>query len=523
MNDSSAPGPRCIVPTDLGVWEVFERSMRHHADRVAIRWRDEVWTYADLHDAVADRADQLRARGAIAGSRIMLVHANSPGYVAAELAILAIGGVKVAISTMLSSQEIADIADRVEPQTVIVGDGCSDQVAGVPATRLMVTADQRPPQGRRDEVSLTWTRKRDLDSPRVISFSGGTTGVPKGIVHSERGMLANLWAQIIESGIDIDDRVLLSTPLVHAAGLFNMTALARGAEVRVTDGFDTAEWLELVEDDGITWAFLVPTMIRRLSDLALETGWDNRTIRTIQYGAAPISVESLERARRVFGHVFQQLYGQTECPNYVTVLSKHDHALADTDPALLKSAGRATAMSQVAVLDDDGALVEPGVIGEVVARSPYMMIGYWRDPEGFAGRFSGDWLLTGDVGYLDDKGYLFLVDRKNDMIVTGGLNVYSKEVETVLSRHPWVAEVAVVGSPDARWGEAVHAYVMPAADHLGDVSVDELMEHVASELAKYKRPKVIEIRAELPLTRYGKIDKKALRSELWRDVERSIG
>jgi fatty-acyl-CoA synthase/long-chain acyl-CoA synthetase len=244
-------------------------------------------------------------------------------------------------------------------------------------------------------------------------------------------------------------------------------------------------------------------------------------LRTIQYGAAPISPERLRQAIGLFGPVLQQLYAQTECPNFATSLTKADHVRALDEPALLSSCGRSTLMCEVAVIDEDGNEVATGEVGEVALRSPYTMAGYWEDPDGYASRFARGWMRTGDVGRLDAEGFLTLVDRRNDMIISGGMNVYSVEVENVIAAHPSVGQVAVVAVPHPDWGEAVHAVIVPALGATPDT--DDLAAYCREHLAAYKRPKAFEVVAELPLTVYGKVDKKALRAPHWVDVGRNVG
>lgn len=507
----------------FGLWETVERSLWQHEERVALRWREEVWTYGDVLDGVAERVENLRAAGVGEGDRVLVVHGNGPGFVTTDLALLSMAAVRVALSPMLGAREVGLVAERVEPSLVVVQDSCVDRLEAVSEVPRLVVGQDRPDRLARKRVDLRWQGPRDLDTPRAIYFSGGTTGEPKGIVHHERGLLANLWAHVVETGIDSTDRLLLATPQVHAAGLFCQTALARGAEVRLVERFDAEEFLRTVDLDGTTWTFLVPTMIHRLVTAAASSSWSNRTIRTVQYGAAPISPDLLVRGRQVFGGVFQQLYAQTECPNYVTALSKADHDLAIDDPDLLATAGRATLMADVAVLAESGERAPNGVVGEVSVRSPYVMAGYWNDPVGYAERFTGPWLRTGDLGYLDEAGYLHLVDRKNDMIVTGGMNVFSVEVENVLATLPDVAEVVVVGRPDEEWGEAVHAVVVLEPGAVVHGAAERVVHDSRDLLATYKRPKSVDVRQELPVTRFGKPDKKALRSELWAGRERSIG
>jgi fatty-acyl-CoA synthase len=313
--------------------------------------------------------------------------------------------------------------------------------------------------------------------------------------------------------------------MAHAAGVFALAGVLRGACVRLEDRFDCELFRSRVDADDVTWTFVVPTMISRLVAYAEEHDWRPR-LRTMQYGAAPISGDLLGRAMDRFGPVLQQLYGQTECPMYATQLTKADHLAALKRPELLGSAGRAVTMCDLTVRHDDGREAAAGDPGEICLWSPYIMAGYWNNPEAYAERFYGKWLRTGDVGYLDKDDYLFLTDRRNDMIVSGGMNVYSIEVENVLHLVDGVLSAAVVGVPHPDWGEAVRAVIVPrrqAASEEEEQTLRRLIDAQCRErLARYKVPKDIDFVTELPLTRYGKVDKRALRSRYWPAPEAGI-
>lgn len=521
---STPASPEAPSPPHAGagspLWALLRRSLSLHRDAPAIRWGEATWSYDDLGATVLDRVRALQALGITRGDRVVLLMGNGPGFCAADLAIMAVGAVKVPISGMLSALEVAVIVARVRPACAMVGPdlvGLLAESSDVPRVVTDNTAALPDPSAREQLAGLPGA---SASEPAAIYFSGGTTGVPKGIVHSQQGLASNLWSHVIEAGIGPDDVLLLTTPQVHSAGLFAQVGLLRGACTRIEAGFDPARFRTLADDDAVTWTFAVPTMINRLVGYAEETGWRPASLRTVQYGAAPISGDLLRRALACLGPVFQQLYGQTECPNYATVLSKADHVAALSRPALLTSAGRPALMCEVAVLDDGGTSVPAGAVGEVALRAPYVMTGYWEDDARYAARFSGSWLRTGDVGYLDDDGYLYLVDRRNDMIISGGMNVHSLEVENALMSVEGVQLAAVVGVPHPDWGEAVHAVVVPVGDATG------LQERILAEsrllLAAYKRPKSVELVAELPLTRYGKVDKVALRARHWDGRTRSI-
>ncbi|MCF7553310.1 class I adenylate-forming enzyme family protein [Pseudonocardia sp. WMMC193] len=504
------------------LWPALRRSLWLHRTSPALRWADATWTYDDLAAAVADRARALTAAGVGRGDRVVLVVANGPGYLVTDLALLAVGAVKVPVSAMLSAPEVAAIADRVRPAAAAVSGDTAPLLADLPDLPRLVVDHERAPAAPDAHAALARHPGATPDEPAAIYFSSGTTGAPKGIVHSGRGLLANLWSHVVEAGIGATDVLLLTSPMAHAAGLFAQVGLLRGACVRIEAGFDPARFRDRVEGDGVTWTFAVPTMINRLLDLAEEQDWTPTTLRTVQYGAAPISPTLLRRALGRFGPVLQQLYAQTECPNYATVLSKADHVAALADETLLGSAGRPALMCEVTVRGDDGAALPPGVTGEVCLRSPYTMTGYWEDPQGYRDRFHGRWLRTGDVGYLSAAGYLYLVDRRNDMIVSGGMNVHSIEVEQAVQAVPGVRAAAVIGTPHPDWGEAVHAVVVPDADTDPEALPARVLAEVRQRLAGYKRPKTVELVADLPVTRYGKVDKKALRAPHWAGSTRAI-
>jgi fatty-acyl-CoA synthase len=507
------------MTVDVGagnLWDVFRRALVLHADRTALICGDGMLTYADLGRAVGHVGDLLRAAGAGRGERVLMLLGNGPAFAATDIAITAIGAVKVPLNAMLSPPEVAAAADRVAPVCVVI----DDDLAGL-ATLL-------PPSVLRVSLGVGWSEavpaQRDLDpghdlgadAPAAVYMSGGTTGKPKGIMHSQRSVMQNFWTHLIEAGIARDDRLLVTTPMAHSAGLFTATALVRGAEVVIEPGFDADRWVDLVDRWNVTWSYGVPTMVRRIVDAARRREWTNRSLRTFQYGSAPMSPGLLGEAIDLFGPVLQQLYAQTECPQFATLLRKEDHVRALAEPALLSSVGRAVTMCDVSVRTEDGAECPTGEVGEVCLRSPYVMTGYWGDDAGYRARFHETWLRTGDVGRMDGQGYLYLVDRLADMIISGGMNVYSVEVEAALSTHAAVAQAAVVGLPHNDWGEAVHALVvLDSAHDPGDVAALEksLADHCRALLAAYKRPKTYEITDAIPTTVYGKYDKKRIRSD----------
>ena len=304
----------------------------------------------------------------------------------------------------------------------------------------------------------------------------------------------------------------------HAAGVMIAPAMLRGGTVVLEPGFDAAGWLGAVERHRITATFLVPTMIYMLLDHAQTRTRDLASLEMIVYGASPMAPARLAEGIEVFGPVFSQLYAQTEAPNTVTALRMSDH---DPDnPERLASCGSPLAGIQVALLDDDGNEVPTGAVGEICVRGPLVMAGYWKRAEETAEAFRGGWLHTGDMARCDEDGFLYIVDRAKDMIISGGFNVYPREVEDVLASHPAVAEAAVIGVPDEKWGEAVKAIVVlkPGAA----VTAEELTALVREKKGPVQASKSLEFADDLPLTPLGKPDKKALRARYWQGQERQV-
>jgi fatty-acyl-CoA synthase len=495
------------------LWAAYKRSLDTNSERPALRVGDTIHSYSELDAAVANAVARLRNAGVMRGQPVVLLTEIGASFPVYDLAVMAVGAIKIPVNPDLTEDEIGAVAERVDAAAAVVSDSLRPLTTSIPASTVVI-AD-----------TVDWERVEptpgdndcDPEDPAVVYFTGGTTGKPKGIVHSQAGVVTNLWAHILEGGFSRDEQVLVTTPLVHAAGLFTLTTLLRGGCVRIESQFDANTVLDIFDEDSITWTFAVPTMIYRMLDAAAERDWRPTALRTIQYGGAPISVPRLSQALEVFGPVLQQLYGQTEVPNYGTLLRKEDHVRANSGADhLLRSCGRASLMCDVAIYGEDGEQLPNDETGEICLRAPYSMSSYWDDPEGFAERFHGDWLRTGDVGYQDDEGNVYIVDRRADMIVTGGMNVYSLEVEQKLAKAPGVASVAVIGVPHDDWGESVHAVVV------GELDEEELKVYARANLASYKRPKSYEFRPELPLTTYGKIDRKELRAPFWAATGRQV-
>ena len=347
------------------------------------------------------------------------------------------------------------------------------------------------------------------EEPYRLSYTGGTTGKPKAIVGTHRTGLAVLQIQLAEWEWPTEIRQLICAPLSHAGAAMFLPTLLRGGWILVLPNFDPLKVMEAIQEHRITCVMLVPTMIYALLDHPRLHEFDLSSLETVFYGASAMSPGRLREAIAKFGRIFFQFYGQVEAPMTITVMRRQEH---DPDiPLRLASCGRPVPWLHVALLDDDCREVPTGEPGEICVRGPLVMSGYLKRPAETASAFGGGWLHTGDVAIRDEEGFFRIVDRKKDMIVTGGFNVYPREIEDVLSEHPSVSNAAVIGVPDARWGEAVKAIVVLKAD--ARPCAEELIALVRQKKGPVQAPKTIEFVERLPLTPVGKPDKKALRRQ----------
>lgn len=354
------------------------------------------------------------------------------------------------------------------------------------------------------------------DDPAWLFYTSGTTGKPKGAVETHHNLLAMTRHFLLELGPDLahTDVMLHLAPISHGSTSVAMPHFAVGAANAFprTLSFEPAAVAETIEELRVTATMLAPTMIRMLLDAPETRERDLSSLKTVVYGAAPMPVPDLEEALQVFGPVFVQFYGQAEAAATITCLGKAEHRVDDPDARRrLASAGRETFSSRVRIVDQEGRVNGPNEVGEIVVRGELIMPGYWNLPEATAETIKNGWLHTGDAGYLDEDGYLFITDRVKDMIISGGSNVYAREVEDVLLSHPAISKVAVIGVPDAKWGEAVAAIVVSTAD--SKLSAEEVLEYARENMAGYKKPRHVWFTDAFPINAQGKVLKRELRRE----------
>lgn len=367
--------------------------------------------------------------------------------------------------------------------------------------------------------SAALTCVADSEDIAYLTYTGGTTGRSKGVMLSHRSLVTMSAMIISEWEWPSVPRYGVATPVSHAGGINMFPILSQGGYIRVMDGFDAAEFCAIVEAERLNCTLLVPTLIGNLVDAKeARAGRDLSSLELIIYGAAPISPDRLREAMEIFGPVFLQLYGQSEFPQCVCTLRKVDHDL--DNPKRLESCGLVNPLTELRLLDPDLNEVPVGEIGEICLQGPMMMSGYWRQPELTEEAMRGGWLHTGDLARRDAEGYIYIVDRTKDMIISGGFNIYPREVEDVLMSHPSVALAAVIGIPDPKWGEAVAAFVMLREGHTA--TDEELIGLVKQRRGGPWAPKRVTFLDQLPLTGLGKLDRKALRAPFWEGRTRSV-
>lgn len=459
--------------------------------------------------------------GLTPGDRVAIVMYNRPEYLVAQFAIWHAGLVAVPVNARLHRAEVAYILEHSGTKVAITDPDHADDletlVGEVPSLKAVVVApgEQWERLGGFTPAALVSRRPSD---PAWLFYTSGTTGRPKGATLTNRNLLmASLSYYADIEPVDPGDSVLHAAPLSHGSGLYGLPHIARGgvSVIPESSGADGDEMAALIRRwSGLSF-FAAPTMINRLVEHPAIIEADLANLNTIIYGGAPMYLPDLERALDVFGPRLAQIYGQGESPMTITALSRADHADRDHPRwrERLQSAGLPRTDVEVRVVDSDDQDVPIGEVGEVVVRGDVVMPGYWEEPEATADTLRHGWLHTGDVGSFDEEGYLTLRDRSKDVIISGGMNIYPREVEETLLLHPGVREAAVVGRTDPEWGEAVVAFVV-AADPAAPPTTDDLDRVCLDHIARYKRPKEYRFVDELPTSNYGKVLKRELRQQL---------
>ncbi|PWE49636.1 AMP-dependent synthetase [Thioclava sp. NG1] len=465
-------------------------------------------TYAEFADRAARIGAALVAKGIAPGDRVALFAKNCPEYLEAMYGAWFAGAVAVPINGKLHPREAAWIVEASEAKLAFTGGPESDLGVETVDLRGPAYADLLCHAPMLAPVEIA------ADQTVWLFYTSGTTGRPKGVCITS----ANVQAMCLGYFSDVDsveaqDAILYAAPMSHGAGLYNFVHVMRGARhvVPRSGGFEADEILDLAPKLQHVSMFAAPTMIRRLVDRARAAGQTGEGIKTIVYGGGPMYVADIIEAVEVMGPRFVQIYGQGESPMTITALSRE--LVADrTHPRWrerLASVGLAHSPVSVRIADPDGRPLPAGETGEILVRGAAVMSGYWQNPEASAKALRGGWLWTGDLGTMDADGFVTLQDRSKDVIISGGTNIYPREVEEVLLLHPSVHEVAVVGKPDPEWGESVVAFVTPAPG--AEIDPAALDRHCCDQIARFKRPKAYRVVTQLPKNNYGKVLKTELR------------
>ncbi|NUR76768.1 MAG: long-chain-fatty-acid--CoA ligase [Thermoleophilia bacterium] len=497
---------------ELRVADVVRTHAASRGDHVAVRHGEAALTYAQLDERSNRLANAVLALGAPPGSRIAYLGRSAPEVVELLFAASKIGAVLVPLNWRLSPPELGAVLQDSGAPVVVAAPPyleVADGLAAARSVRVVAVGDDYEQMLGAHEATDPGGRGASGDVI-VQMYTSGTTGVPKGVLTTHRNLAAAAETSPYWQ-FDEDSVSLTPLPMFHIGGIgWAFLGLWNGATTILVSEFVAADVLDTFERLRVTNAVLVPTMLQLLTGVPGAADRDYSALRSIAYGASPITTPVLKAALRTFGCSFFGVYGLTESTGGVVHLEPRDHDPDGPRAHLLRSAGKPLPWVELRVVDPDtGRDVDRNEVGEVLVRAPNVMAGYFNRPAETAAALVDGWLRTGDGGYLDDEGYLFLTDRIKDMIVSGGENVYPIEVEEALAQHPDVADVAVIGVPDERWGETVMALVIPRAG--AEPRADELVAFARERVAGYKLPRVVELVDQLPRTASGKVLKRELR------------
>lgn len=516
---------------------VLENVYLRHSNKTAIIHGERCITYAELEQRVHGLARSFLSLGLTPGDRVIVLLENSPEFLETEQALFITGLVRVAVNTRLNPREVAQIANDCQARLIVTGAG---QVAGLnglrpemPSVSTVVGVGVSGGEGvvpYGDVIGSEGALPPEVPTPGgdgviALMYTSGTTGAPKGATITHRnwvGMIRSLMTEL--PTIYDTDLVLQVAPMGHLSGSVGTAYSARGAAQTFLTRFDPREVLENIEELGVSALTLAPTMLKALT-VAQEAGtFDTSSLRAIAYGGSAIAPRSLARAYDAFGEVLVQIYGLSEALVPLAALppAAHRHEKGEPLPPRLGSAGCVSPFVELRILGEDGSELTGNGVGEVVVRGDTVMAGYWGRPDLTAEMIDDEgWAKTGDLGFVDADGLLHIVDRKKDVIVSGGFNVYPAEVERVISELEEVEEVVVVGAPNERWGEAVKAVVVTRPGSMLDA--DGVIDACLTKLAGYKKPVEVEFVERLPKTSSGKILRRELRDRQWSGRDRRVG
>ncbi len=490
-------------------------------------------------DELGERIDRLgsalAALGLVRGDRIASLQRNSIETVETDLMAARFGYVRTLLNARSSAEDHVHCIGHCGARALIFGAGFADHVDALrdrlPNVEFFIAVGGAPARAlpyddlirRQAAAPPPWTVEEH--HPHSVYYTSGTTGRPKGVLLSQRNWLVVVRNHLVDTfrHAGETDVLLHATPLSFASGCAVIPHLVRGASQRIMEQFDARRVYEAIERDRVTTTILVPTMIQMMLDLPGSESFDTGSLHTVLYGGAPMAAERIRETFERWGPVLMQGYGQWEAPQLISRLGRREHAEAIADPAKarrLASAGRPLSFVRVGIVDDEGALQPAGTEGEIVTAGDHLMVGYLDNEEATEELREGPWQRTGDIGKLDEDGYLYLTDRKKDVIITGGSNVYPRDIEDVLYRHPDLLEAVAVGVPSEQWGETVHVVAAPRRGR--ELDGQALVDWCRERLPPDKRPRSASIVDSLPKSGYGKILRREVRQSFWRGRDRRI-
>jgi acyl-CoA synthetase (AMP-forming)/AMP-acid ligase II len=512
--------------------DLLARSARKFPNKTAVVFEGVRLTYKEVDDRANAIANSLIGMGVKRGDRVALLADNTYEWIEMYFAPAKAGAIFVPVNTTAVPREMEYVLNYVSPKVLILQPRFVDMIQSMkdrlPSVESYVVMSADVPGMENYERLIRENSKEepvveiDPSDIGLIIFTGGTTGMPRGAMHTHRGMIFNVHSMAIGLKQDYNDVEMHVTPIYHTAMASQiMCSTFLGNKHVIVPKFDAVKVLELIAKERVTCGFVVPTIVNMFLQVPDLEKYDLSSLRILYYGGAPMPIKLLEQALKRIPSGFLQIYGQTE-GFLMAVLPPEDHVVAGSPEKVKRSraAGRALVNYEIKILDDEDRDVPVGEVGEIVVKGPTVTAGYWDRPDETAEVMGGGWLHTGDLARMDEDGYLYIVERKKDMIISGGKNIYCPEIEEVLYRHPAVLEATVFGIPDDYWGEAVKAAV--ALKPGMALTERELMEYCTQNLASYKKPKSVDFLEELPKSPAGKILKRALRDKYWANAEKTI-
>ncbi len=512
--------------------DITKRNAQLFGGRVGLVFEGKRITHGEFAKRVYRVANALLAMDVRQQDRIAVLSKSSSELLEICGATDLVGFISVVLNHRLVVRELQDICLDAEPTVLFFArefaEAAASLRANTPSLQKSICIDGAIEGAHGYESVLAnasdsepATRASDEDVAWLV-YTSGTTGRPKGVMLTHAALLRAATANALEGSSPDPTTGLIVMPLFHVGGrLLFLVYTLLGGTVILHANFDAEAMLAAIAQERVTSMHVAPAMLQRILEIPDRSAYDTSSLVNVRYASAPMPVPLLRRCIEAFGPIFVQTYGMTECLA-VTTLKAHEHKLTGTPEEVqrLASAGQPTLGVELRILRDDGSIAAPGEIGEVLIRSRSTMNGYWNNDNATLSTLRGGWMHTGDVGQLDADGFLYILDRKKDMIVSGGENIYSWEVEEALRHHPSVAEVAVIGVPDPKWGETVKAFVV--LHDTAHAKEDELIAFCRTRIASYKKPTSVEFRPSLPRMFNGKLDKKALREPYWQGQDRRV-